>query len=84
MKGAPILLAPASPGSPAIGHPRDITTAGFPAAGTTHPMKGATGATRTLTTNDEAGGCTKAIGITRITTAIITMTVMTSTSVTNL
>ena len=82
MKGARILQVPVSSGSRATGRRKGVTTAGFPAAGTTRLTKEATGTTRTMTTNEKAGGCMKAIGITRTTIAIITRTT-TSMSATN-
>ena len=51
----------------ASGRPRDITTAGSPAATNNHPIRELTGATHTTTATPMAGATTKGTGTAKIT-----------------
>ena|ERR1700688_100290 len=60
----------AMPGSMDIGRPTGITIGGWRVAGIVRRTKAHIGTILTMTTSSKAGNCTKATGITRITTEI--------------
>jgi len=83
MKSAPALPHKAISGLMDIGPLRVVTTSGFRAAGSNHLMKVHTGAIRTMTMKDRAGGCMKVTGIVRI-MAIVTITTIMTTVITGI
>ena len=77
MNGSRILLAPATYGPRDTGHLKAATTRGSRVIGHSRLFRAPTGAIRTMTMNNRAGGCMKVIGTMRTTVTRTTVTAAT-------